>query len=1011
MNIHALIPLIATIAYIPLIVILLSNRPWQRQQRLFFLFLIPAMMWSLTDIFFRSDFFMEHEVKLVLVKAVICLVILTVVQFHYFLCSFFRPQRVKIPVAYVFVIGTVALAALGYIPESIEIGTSGINVAYGIWILAIGLLILSTLAGRDIYSLVQRRKASPDPSERNQIAYLLVATFMMIVFLFSVFAPGAGEYPLAHIGNLGLACILTYAVVAQRLVDVRVVFRRGLTWAGYYGLGIGLFALLFFLIHRLLDFDIDFATLALAFGLGMPIIIFLAHRVRGPLREGMERALIRQRYYYRKRLSDFTAKAHGVPSLQEFGSELVSLLSQSIDCRRACLLLPYTGSQDFSARFVYPPVEDNPMRKLRLRGDSPVLTWLSQKAPILPERNLSILPEFAGMWQEEKEEIRSAEVEIFVSLMNEGEVVAVLAVGSKQNNQLYTVEDMDLVEFVARNVAASMKKEYVHEQQRERDEELSIINRLTGVITSRVNIEEIFETFANDLKEFVDVEWATASLIQGDQLHFLALSSAIGSAWQTGETIPLEGTAAERVCAEKKSLYEADLARHHRFWTGEYHLRQGIRSIVYLPLVAEGRAIGTLILATRRPDAYSPRQIRVLEHLALQIAMPIENSQLYAKVEESSRIDQLTGLFNRRHFEEEISGGIALHSRYGGIFSLLLLDLDGFKTYNDIYGHPSGDEILRQIGRTINDSIRSADQAFRYGGDEFVVILPQTTADDAYTVAERIRAQIDTEMKAKEIAVTCSVGLASYPSDGLMSSELVTSADTALYYAKRTGGNRVYLSSRILSEPAPESGIYTRGSGLSAVYALAAAVEAKDPCVYGHSRKVNGYAVALAEAIGLPPDEVTRISTAALLHDIGKIAIPDTILNKKGKLRPEDWEVIKSHPRLGANIVGNVPSLVPCADGILYHHECWDGSGYPDGLKGEAIPRDARVLAVADAFDAMISPRPYRGAYPHQKAVEEIREGAGTKFDPKLVEVFIGLVEAGYPEEVKVGEEAGGEEG
>ncbi len=1013
MNIHALIPLIATIAYIPLIVILLSNRPWQRQQRLFFLVLIPAMMWSLTDVFFRSSFFMEYETKLVLVKAVICLVIVMVVQFHYFLCCFFRPQRIKVPVAYVFVVGTVALAALGYIPEDVVMPANGIhviNVDYGIWILAIGLLILCTLAARDVSSLMRRRKTSPDPSERNQIAYLLVATFVMIVFLFSSFAPGAGEYPLAHIGNLFTACILTYAVLAHRLVDVRVVFRRGLTWAGYYGLGVGLFALLLFLIQRFAPIEIDFATLALAFGIGMPIIIFLAHRVRGPWREGMERALVRERYHYRRELADLTAKAHGVPSLQEFGSELVSLLSQSIDCRRACLLLPQAESQDFSARFAHPPVEDNPMRKLILRGDSPVLTWLKEKAQMLPERNLSILPEFAGMWQEEREDIGSAEVEIFVPLMNEGELVAVLVVGSKQNNQLYTVEDMDLVEFVSRNVAASMKKEYVHEQERERDEELTIINRLTTVITSSVNVQGIFAAFADDLKEFVDVEWATAALIQGEQLYVLALSSTIGSAWETGELIPLKGTGTERVCQEKKSLYEADLARHYRFWTGERHLKQGIRSIVYLPLVAEGRAIGSLILGTRRPDAYTPRQIRVLEHLAWQIAMPIQNSQLYAKVEKSSRIDELTSLFNRRHFEEQLNAAIAVHSRYGGVFSLLLLDLDGFKTYNDIYGHPSGDEVLRRIGGMVKDSIRSADQAFRYGGDEFVVILPQTTVDDACTVGERVRAQIAAEMKEKEIAVTCSIGLASYPSDGLMSSELVTAADTALYYAKRTGGNRVYLSSKILSEPAPDSGIYTRGSGLSAVYALAAAVEARNPYVYGHSRKVSAYAVALAEAIGLSPDEVTRVSTAALLHDIGKIAIPDSILNKKGKLRPEDWEIVKCHPRLGANIVANVPSLVPCRDGILYHHEWWDGRGYPDGLKGEAIALDARILAIADAFDAMVSSRPYRDAYCHEKAIEQLRKAAGTAFDPKLVEVFIGIVQAVYLETVKVGEDPGSEQ-
>jgi diguanylate cyclase (GGDEF)-like protein/putative nucleotidyltransferase with HDIG domain len=1003
MNTHALIPLVATIAYIPLFVILLINRPWDRKQKFFLAFLIAAMLWSFSDFFFRSDLFVQN--KLFLVKVVLCVMIWMLIQFHYFLSCFFRPQNIKIPVAYVFPVSTVVLALLGYIPAGIEITDGGINVDYGIWIIAIGFLFLFTLGSKDIYSLVRRRRISPDPSERNQITYLLAAIVILVVSLFSIFAPRGGEYPIAHFGNFANACILTYAVVARHLLDVRVVLRRGLMWAGYYGCGIGLFALVLFLIHRFAGFDIDFATLTLSFAIGLPLIIFLFHRVRGPWGEGMEHAFVRERYHYRRKLSEFTAKARSVLSLEEFGSELVSLLSQSIGCPRACLLLPHAEGQDFSARFVYPPAENNPMRKLRFRADSPVLTWLRHGAQILPERNLSILPEFAGMWQEEREEIRSAQVDMFVSLTNEGEVVAVLAVGSKEGNQLYAVEDLDLVESVATSVAASMKKEYLHEQQRERDEELTLINRLTTVITSSVNVKEIFESFADDLKEFIDVEWATLSLIQGGQLHFLALSSTIGSAWQTGESIPLNGTATEWVCAEKKSLYEADLARHYRFWTGEYHLNHGIRSLVYLPLIAEGRAIGSLILGTRRPNAYSRKQIRILEHLASQIAMPVENSQLYAKVEKSSRIDELTGLFNRRHFEEQLNAAVAVHSRYGGVFSLLLLDLDGFKTYNDIYGHPSGDEVLHQIGGIVKSSIRSADQGFRYGGDEFVVILPQTTVDDACTVGERVRGQIAAEMKEKEIAVTCSIGLASYPSDGLMSSELVTSADTALYYAKRTGGNRVYLSSKILSEPAPESGIYTRGSGLSAVYALAAAVEARDPYVYGHSRKVSAYAVALAEAIGLSPDEVTRISTAALLHDIGKIAIPDSILNKKGKLRPEDWEIVKSHPRLGANIVANVPSLVPCRDGILYHHEHWDGGGYPEGLKGEAIALDARILAIADAFDAMVSSRPYRDAYCHEKAIEELKKAAGIAFDPELVVVFIGIVQALYLERVKVGED------
>jgi diguanylate cyclase (GGDEF)-like protein/putative nucleotidyltransferase with HDIG domain len=395
--------------------------------------------------------------------------------------------------------------------------------------------------------------------------------------------------------------------------------------------------------------------------------------------------------------------------------------------------------------------------------------------------------------------------------------------------------------------------------------------------------------------------------------------------------------------------------------------------------------------------------------VARQIATPIENAQLYARAEQRSRIDELTGLFNRRHFEERLKEEIARHSRYGNLFSIFLLDLDSFKTYNDVYGHPSGDVLLSQIGKIIKSSIRDADQAFRYGGDEFIVVLPHTAVEDARVVADRVREMIAGEMEKRGIAVTCSIGLACYPSDGVMAGELVTVADTALYFAKRTGGNRVYLSSKILSEPLEDAGIYARRNGLSAIYALVSAVEAKDPYTYGHSKRVNGYAVALAEAIGLSPEEVSRVSTAALLHDIGKIGVSDKVLNKKGKLTKEDWEAIKSHPKLGATIVGNVPNLVPCVSSILHHHERWDGAGYPDGLKGEQIPIEARILAIADSFEAMTAARPYRPALCGEKVLKELRRGAGTQFDPKLAEIFIGIIEAGLPEKVKAGGNSSGQ--
>jgi diguanylate cyclase (GGDEF)-like protein/putative nucleotidyltransferase with HDIG domain len=1007
MNVHSLIPLIATIVYIPLFVILLSSRPWSSKHKFFLLFLIPAILWSLSDIFFRSDFLIPY--KLLIVRVVICISVWMLIQLHYFICSFYQSERIKIPLAYLFPIATIVLVLLGYIPRSVEVTASGINVDYGPWIIAIILLFLSIVGVKDIYSLIQKYRLSPNPAERNQIVYLLVAIGVLTVSISSTITPRGGEFPLSHIGNLIIACIFSYAVVAHRLVDIRVVLRRAFINVVLYGSGLAIVVLFFRLAHQFVGFELNFASLAVAIGLGIPAILLFVYKMRDLWQRKVEEAFIGVRYFYRRQLSQFITRIHNVPTLEQLGSEFISLLAQSLDCRRACLLLPQDGDGGFSAQFTYPPVEDNPMGELKLRQDSPVVTWLEHESTILPERDLDIVPEFQSIWQEEREEIRSAGVKMFVPLMNKGKLVAVVAISERRDGNLYAVEDIDLLEFITAQVAASMEKEYSHERLKEQDEEINLVNRLTAIITSSVSIQMIFEGFAQELKKVVDVDWATIALIDGSDLYFLALSTTIGSAWQTGERIPLEGTATELACRERQAVYEPDLKRHHRFWTWESHLQQGIRSVVYLPLGVADRIIGSLILASRKPNTYSRRQLKLLEKVALQIAAPVENAHLYAQLEQKSRIDVLTGLFNRHHFEERLKEEVSRHSRYGDVFSIFMLDLDNFKTYNDVYGHPAGDILLSQIGKIIKSTVRNIDQAFRYGGDEFVVILPQTARDDAYVVAERVREQIAGEMEKKAITVTCSIGLASYPKDGAVADELVDVADNALYHAKRTGGNRIFLSSRILSEPPDDGGvrgIYARRNSLSAVYALVSTVETRDPYIYGHSRKVNTYAVALAEAIGLSPDEVSKVSTAALLHDIGKIGIPDKVLNKKGKLSGENWEAIKAHPRLGANIVSNIPDLVPCVNSILHHHERWDGGGYPEGLKGEEIPIEARILAIADSFEAMTSARLYRPALSLEEVVKELRQGAGIQFDPKLVEVFIGIIEAGLPERVKTGQDS-----
>jgi len=1007
MNAHALIPLVAAVAYVPLFVILLTNRPWQGRQRSFLLFLIAALLWSISDIFARTGLFLQDA--LFLSRIVMFIGLWMMVQYHYLLRSFYESRPFRVPLVYGVLLGFVLLAGLGYIPRAIDFTAGGIHVEYGNWLLPI-FAVLLIVVGQDIRCLWRRRRVSANVAERNQISYLFLGLAVLAGFgIVTVAAPFGGSYPLAHIGNIAMAGILTYAVITHHMLDVKVIFRRALSWLSASVVGVAIYIGLFFLAaHYMTGFEFEPNIAAASLGAAI-VAAVSAYRLLGFFSVKVEQAFVGGVYSYRRQLSEFVTKIHNVPTLEQFGSDLISLLSQSIGCRRACLLLPEGEGGGFLARFIYPPVEDNPMGKLKLRQDSPVVTWLKREKAILPEENVAIFPEFQSMWQDEREEFRLAGVEIFVPLMNRGELVGVLAVSERRDGRLYAVEDTDLLESIGAQVAASMEKEYFHEQLREQDKEITLINQLTTIITSTVSIQEIFERFVQELNKVIDIDWATIALIDGNELHIMALSSTLDPAWQSGETIPLEGTGTEYVCREKKSLYEPDLARSHRFKSDKRHLQQGIRSILYLPLSIKDEGIGSLVLASLKPNAYGHRQIRLLEQVALQIATPIENAQLYARAEQRSRIDELTGLFNRRHFEERLKEAIGRHSRYGYVFSLLLLDLDHFKTYNDIYGHPAGDILLNRIGKIIKASVRNVDQAFRYGGDEFVVILPQAATDDAYVVAERVRVEIGKEMEEREISVTCSIGVASYPADGVISGELVTVADTALYYAKRTGGNRVYLSSKILSEPLDDAGTYARYNGLSAIYALVSTVEAKDPYTYGHSRKVNTYAVALAEAIGLSPDDVSRVSTAALLHDIGKIGVPDKVLSKKEKLDEQDWAAIKSHPRLGATIVGNIPNLAPCVSTILHHHERWDGGGYPAGLKGEEIPIEARILGIADSFEAMSSARPYRPALSQEEALKELRRGAGIEFDPYLAELFIGIVQAGFPEAARVGKSLSGE--
>jgi diguanylate cyclase (GGDEF)-like protein len=357
-----------------------------------------------------------------------------------------------------------------------------------------------------------------------------------------------------------------------------------------------------------------------------------------------------------------------------------------------------------------------------------------------------------------------------------------------------------------------------------------------------------------------------------------------------------------------------------------------------------------------------------------------------------AQTDPLTGLGNHRHFQEQLQSKLESAEQTRLPLSVILLDLDNFKQINDRYGHPAGDKVLAQVAMRLRD----AGQAFRLGGDEFAVVLPGHGEEAARRVGEKLVRDLGDAETEHGGTVSFSAGVATFPQHGLDRSELVRVADIALYWAKGEGKNRVRVYrpdmpamtqlQRLATDP-------DRSARLKAAAVLAGAVDARDAYAGSHSQRVGDFAAAVAERLKLPPEEIELIRLAGKLHDLGKLAIPEEILRKRGTLTPREREVLERHPQIGQNMLDPL-GIEPVASWVLHHHERWDGDGYPGNLSGERIPIGARIIFAADSFDAMTSDRVYRRALSFDEATEELRRCAGTQFDPVVVAALLDELDA-----------------
>jgi len=384
--------------------------------------------------------------------------------------------------------------------------------------------------------------------------------------------------------------------------------------------------------------------------------------------------------------------------------------------------------------------------------------------------------------------------------------------------------------------------------------------------------------------------------------------------------------------------------------------------------------------------------------LFMIIALLISNSfillfDLYSSISERAIRDQRTGLHNHGYFEEALEEALRGGRANGGRFSLALLDIDDFKRYNDTYGHLKGDLLLEFFGKQLK-TLLDGHLVARYGGEEFAVILSGHSAQEAYEVLNKVRKTInDTYFEGVELfphgCLSFSAGIVDYAKDVYDRHQLVDRADQAMYYAKAQGKNTVHV---FREDSALQRSIDIE-QDLREIEQQVNIFLSKDVYTFQHSKRVYRYAVELSDALQLSETERRTFVLGALIHDIGKLEIPRDVLNKKGKLTDEEWEMVKKHVIWGKEIAATNERFRPLLPLIELHHERYDGSGYPRGLKGEEIPRLARALCVIDSFDAMTTERPYQRTKTFEEAIAELRTFSGRQFDPELVETFIRMLE------------------
>lgn len=638
---------------------------------------------------------------------------------------------------------------------------------------------------------------------------------------------------------------------------------------------------------------------------------------------------------------------------------------------------------------------------------------------------------------------------LIIPLLSEGDKLGVLGFWKRQENAaMLRPQDRELALTVAGNLASFIRANQAIVQIRLERYRANLINEVSNAIQQSLKeVDPILETLVSALTKYFHLRLCVVSIFDNN-------SESFHRSKMDGELVPEQENLIPNL-GEHLFTNFMDLLRSGKtqllskteikdaFEDTIYALPEDIKSVMLMPLVQGTSLKGGLCMVSAETDDYpSLADMHMLDEVLNRVSVVLSHKELFEQVERQAVTDALTGLYNRRYFQEQLSRELDRHQRFGHPFSYIILDLDYLKKINDGLGHQYGDAAIKHISQVMKKCVRDVDTTARYGGEEFVVLLPETDVEGARIVAERMCIALREREVEGVGTVTASLGVATFPHDTDDRDELTELADQALYLAKHLGRNRVCSVSQDLipalqkeelkvekdkqrknktgviavpaPTPAPEPAkkivaeknfeepeqdfginlnLIAEQGILGVLGTVIKMVEERDMYNSDRSPRVAEYAGRIAYALRLSKDHTTIISLAAILNILGKISIDERILRKPGPLTQEERKIVQNSPAAGAKILEPSKQLQRVATVVASYHEHWDGTGYPKGLKGEDIPLEARIIALVDAYVAMTSDRPYRKALSDEDASAQLLEGAGKEWDPRLVKLFLALLE------------------